>query len=154
MGAPPNLAARLQQVKAAVRELPQIAARQLDQLADQAHAKQMAPDGTHWKPVVTKKEAAGATFDEGVGRFRVRGRFAAGRGPGRDFDPQHHIQYHPRLVGSQVQLVSTHRAAPFARWGTPRMAARPTVPGRNDSLGWWLPLILQALRLRLSKEGG
>lgn len=153
MASPPNLQRHLAGLRTAVKELPQVAAKELDDLADEAHDKQQAPDGTPWKPVVTKKEAAGSTYDERVGRFRTRGRFAAGRGPGRPFDPQHHIQYHPVVRGEKVMLSSDHPAAGYSRWGTRHMSARGQVPGRNDSLGWWMERLIKVLRKRLGKVG-
>ena len=126
MPAPPNLQRRLEEVRGAVKALPQVAARELDQLADQAHDKQRAPDGTRWKPV-------------------------RDHGQRRPFDPQHHIQYHPVVRGEKVMLESNHPAAGYSRWGTRKMSARPQVPGRSGELGWWLPLIMAAFRKVLAR---
>lgn len=120
----PNLQRRLEEVRGAVKALPQVAARELDQLADQAHDQQQAPDGTRWAP--TKKD-------------------------GRPFDPQHHIQYHPVVRGEKVMLESDHPAAGYSRWGTRHMDARGQVPGRNDSLGWWLERLIKAFRKVLAR---
>jgi hypothetical protein len=152
MAMPPNLHRRLSEVRAAVRELPGVAAAQLGDLVDQAHEEQRAPDGTAWKPVLTRREARGAKYDARVGRFRVRGRFAPGRGPGRSFDPQHHIQYRPVVRGDKAMLESDHPAAGYSRWGTRKMEARPQVPGRNAGLGWWLEPLILALRGRLARR--
>jgi len=126
MPAPPNLQRRLEEVRGAVKALPQVAARELDQLADQAHDQQRAPDGSRWKPVQE-------------------------HGQSRPFDPQHHIQYHPVVRGEKVMLSSDHPAAGYSRWGTRHMSARGQVPGRNDSLGWWLERLAQAFRKVLTR---
>lgn len=126
MPAPPNLQRHLAGLRTAVKELPQVAARELDDLADQAHALQLAPDGSRWEP--TKKD-------------------------GQPFDAQHHIQYHPVVRGEQVMLESDHPAAGYSRWGTRKMKARPQVPGRNDSLGWWLGRLIKVFRKRLGRVG-
>ena len=127
MGAPPNLQRHLAGLRTAVKELPQVAARELDDLADQAHALQLAPDGSRWAP--TKKE-------------------------GRPFDAQHHIQYVAVVRGETVTLESDHPAAGFSRWGTRNMEARGQVPGRGGALGWWLKHLLGTFRQHLGKVAG
>lgn len=127
MPAPPNLQKHLAGLRAAVKELPQVAARELDQLADQAHAEQRAPDGSRWAP--TKKD-------------------------GRPFDEHHRIQYQASVHGETVTLKSNHPAAGFSRWGTKYMEARGQVPGRGGGLGWWLNPLILAFRTRLGKVAG
>lgn len=146
MAAPPNLQRHINEMRAAVRQLPGVAAGTMEDLAARGNQEQRAPDGSAWRPVLTQREDKGAKYDEKVGRFRVGGRFARGRGAGRGFDPHHHIRYYGVVEGERALLRSYHPAAAFSRWGTKHMPARPQVPGRDDSLAFWLPILLAALR--------
>lgn len=116
MPAPPNLQARLDQIRGAVRALPQVAERELVDLSAQSQARQVGPDGKPWARV-----------------------------QGRNFDPSNHIRYEPFRDGDMVGMQSSHPAARFTRFGTRHMQARPKVPGAGG-LGWWAQPMILAFR--------
>lgn len=95
-----NLQRHLDQVRAALRDLPAVALAALLRVSEEAARDRRSPEGAAWPP---DKD-------------------------GRPFDPQGHIRYEPVARGYLVEMRSTHPAARFSRTGTRTMAARPKVP--------------------------
>lgn len=157
MSRTPRLAAHLQHLRQAAEQLPEIAAASMEKSAQDGLRQSRDPYG---RPLAATKPAgklaAGAKFDEQVGRYRVRGRFTSSAlGGSHAFDPAGHVRAGWRgvVVAGEAILLGTHRACGWLGRAWRGRPARLQRPQEGQGLGVWLQPLTKSVASALRPGG-